>query len=172
LDIGKAEDDVKRANEELKQANQNKVLAQEKYQIAVRGSQLHSLASILFRKDPTLVEDAEVSYLLQFFVYIPALLVAFSSTLVAITAVHSVRPKKESRIIYPEGSEQFLLGPFTKTIIEKIKGDLNKTHAEADAEIANAIKKQKSSSKPDNKSNKSAEKSSDSNLNKSPTDAG
>ena len=140
------EEDRKKANDELELVNKEKIIAEERYQIAVRGSQLHSLASILFGKDPMQVDDAEVSYLLKFLVYIPAFLVAFSSTLVAVTAVHRVRPKEDPRLIYPDGSEQFLLGPLTKTIIEKIKDDLARTQSEAAIEVSNAIRRSNESS--------------------------
>ena len=144
--ISELEEDRVKSNTEVKLANKDKIIAEERYQIAVRGSQLHSLASILFGKDPMQVDDAEVSYLLKFLVYIPAFLVAFSSTLVAVTAVHRVRPKEDPRLIYPDGSEQFLLGPLTKTIIEKIKDDLARTQSEAAIEVSNAIRRSNESS--------------------------
>jgi hypothetical protein len=49
-----------------------------------------------FSKDPNQVTDGEIASFLRVFVFLPAILVALASTLLAMTAVHHIRPKKEA----------------------------------------------------------------------------
>jgi hypothetical protein len=49
-----------------------------------------------FGKDPNQVTDGEIASFLRVFVFLPAILVALASTLLAMTAVHRIRPKKEA----------------------------------------------------------------------------
>jgi hypothetical protein len=59
-------------------------------------SQLHSFTAMAFGKDPNQVTEGEIASFLRVFVFLPAILVALASTLLAITAVHRIRPKKET----------------------------------------------------------------------------
>ena len=49
-----------------------------------------------FGKDSNQVTDGEIASFLRVFVFLPAILVALASTLLAMTAVHRIRPKKEA----------------------------------------------------------------------------
>jgi hypothetical protein len=49
-----------------------------------------------FGKDPNQVTDGEIASFLRVFVFLPAILVALASTMLAMTAVHRIRPKKEA----------------------------------------------------------------------------
>jgi hypothetical protein len=59
-------------------------------------SQLHSFTAMTFGKDPNQVTDGEIASFLRVFVFLPAILVALASTLLAMTAVHRIKPKNEA----------------------------------------------------------------------------
>jgi hypothetical protein len=52
-----------------------------------------------FGKDPNQVTNGEIASFLRVFVFLPAILVALASTLLAMTAVHRIKPKKEAEAV-------------------------------------------------------------------------
>jgi hypothetical protein len=80
----------------LTNANKLSTEAEASYREALFHSQLHSFTAMAFGKDPNQVTEGEIASFLRVFVFLPAILVALASTLLAITAVHCIRPKKEA----------------------------------------------------------------------------
>ena len=80
----------------LTHANKLSTEAEASYREALFHSQLHSFTAMAFGKDPNQVTDGEIASFLRVFVFLPAILVALASTLLAMTAVHRIRPKKEA----------------------------------------------------------------------------
>ena len=72
----------------------------------------------------TLTEE-DISITLQYLTYIPALLVAFASTLIAIAAVTRVSPRPMSTIILPDGAGEYLLAPLTQAILEELQHSIS-----------------------------------------------
>jgi len=72
--------------------------AQGDYQVAVQNSQLHSFASMLFRKPQSKVTDGEIATIQLFFVLIGALAGAVTATGLAYCSFtrHSTKPKVAS----------------------------------------------------------------------------
>jgi hypothetical protein len=80
----------------LTHANKLSAEAEAGYREALFHSQLHSFTAMAFGKDPNQVTDGEIASFLRVFVFLPAILVALASTLLAMTAVHRIRPKKDA----------------------------------------------------------------------------
>jgi hypothetical protein len=80
----------------LADANKLSTEAEVNYREALFHSQLHSFTAMAFGKDPNQVTEGEIASFLRVFVFLPAILVALASTLLAITAVHRIRPKKNA----------------------------------------------------------------------------
>ena len=88
-------------------------------------SQIYSLAASLLRKDKMTLTEEDISITLQYLTYIPALLVAFDSTLIAIAAVTRVSPRPMSTIILPDGAGEYLLAPLTQAILEELQHSIS-----------------------------------------------
>jgi hypothetical protein len=71
---------------------------------------------MLFRKDPRDVSDAEVKTLEWYLIIIPSIAAAFASTLIAITAVHKVRPEPNMVTPIPDDAANYLFGPLLTAI--------------------------------------------------------
>jgi hypothetical protein len=80
----------------LTHANKLSSEAEAGYREALFHSQLHSFTAMAFGKDPNQVTDGEIASFLRVFVFLPAILVALASTLLAMTAVHRIKPKNEA----------------------------------------------------------------------------
>ena len=65
-------------------------------QVAVTNSQLHSFTAMVFGKDPLEVSDAEVHWFLRFFVLIPAIMIAISSSLLMMAA-YTILPQRKTK---------------------------------------------------------------------------
>jgi hypothetical protein len=78
----------------LTEANKLSTDAEANFKQALFHSQLHSFTAMVFGKDPNQVTDGEIASFLRIFVFVPAILVALASTLLAITSVHRIKPKK------------------------------------------------------------------------------
>jgi hypothetical protein len=117
-----AQSDHESADQALKAANQaraaldrttverNVTEATDVYREAVSNSQLHSFTAMVFGKDPAEVTEAEIAKFLRVFVFLPAILVSLASTLLAMTAVQRLSPKRneQSETIADEASGYFL----------------------------------------------------------------
>jgi hypothetical protein len=80
-------------------------------------SQLHAYAAMLLRKDPQNVTDADVKLLEWYLIVIPSIAAAFSSTLIAMTAVRRIKPTKSAPDIhFPDEAAAYLFGPLVAAI--------------------------------------------------------
>jgi hypothetical protein len=96
--------------------------AQKEYRDAVFQSPLHSYTGMLFNKDPKDVSEGEVKTLEWYLILIPSIAAALSSTLIAMTAVHRIKPPKaEPSPIMPDEALTFLLGPLVQTLKQEVK---------------------------------------------------
>jgi len=83
---------------------------------AVMHSQLHSFTAMAFGKDPTEVTDGEIHSFLRIFVFLPAIFVAFASTLLAITAVTRVKP---GTIEIEDGVLESFIDPYAREVMAR-----------------------------------------------------
>ncbi len=120
VDRARADQDVAKAQVELREA--------------ILHSQLHSFSGMLFGVSPIEVTDEQISQFLRLFVFFPAIFVAFASTLVAFTAVHTVEPKLIP--FAPEGTD-YLLNPIYQQAVDEAVKQVNAKH-KADAEALGA----------------------------------
>jgi hypothetical protein len=73
--------------------------AEANYREALFHSQLHSFTSMVFGKGANQVTESEVAAFLRIFVFLPAIFVALASTLLAMTAVNHIKPKRETAAV-------------------------------------------------------------------------
>ena len=91
--------------------------AQKENRGSIYQSQLHSYAAMLLRKDPQNVTDADVKLLEWYLIVIPSIAAAFSSTLIAMTAVRRIKPiKSAADINFPDEAAAYLFGPLVVAI--------------------------------------------------------
>jgi hypothetical protein len=102
---------------------------------AVRKSQLHDFAAMVWGISPSEVTDGMVAQFLRWFVFGAAICVAFASTMIAFTAITRVKPSKPSTITIPDRHVEFVLEELAKKVIADAKADVN---ADFDAKIARA----------------------------------
>jgi hypothetical protein len=93
----------------------------------INHSQLHSYTAMLFCKDPRDVSDAEVKTLEWYLIIIRSIAAAFSSTLIAITAVRKLRPDANSMALIPDDAANYLFGP----LLAAIKAEARATVSDA-----------------------------------------
>lgn len=75
---------------------------------------------MLSNKDPNDVSEGEVKTLEWYLILIPSIAAALSSTLIAMTAVHRVRPPKSQAVTaIPDEAVAFLFGPLMAAIQKK-----------------------------------------------------
>jgi hypothetical protein len=80
-------------------------------------SQLHSYAAMFLGKNPQDVNDADVKLLEWYLIVVPSIAAAFSSTLIAMTAVRRIRPLKTAEdIALPDEAAAYLFGPLISAI--------------------------------------------------------
>ena len=92
-------------------------MAETQYREAINHSQLHSYASMLFGKDPSMLSDGEIKTLERYLIWVPAIAAALSSTLIAMTAVRRRRlPKPQRAAIIPDDAAKYLFGPIVTAI--------------------------------------------------------
>jgi hypothetical protein len=122
IQLRSAQSDHESADQALKEANQTRAAldrttvernvaeATDAYRKAVSNSQLHSFTAMVFGKDPAEVTEAEIAKFLRIFVFVPAILVSLASTLLAMTAVQRLSPKRNEQpgTIADEASGYFL----------------------------------------------------------------
>jgi len=103
------------------------------YRDAVRDSQLHSFAAMVFRKSPSEVTSGEIHAFLFFFVFFPAIFASVAATLLALGAV--TRLPKSSSLALPAQAGAYVLGPLAEHIIRQTTESVHKS---AQAEVAEA----------------------------------
>jgi hypothetical protein len=103
-----------RARLDRTQVDNSATAADGEYREAILHSQLHSFAGMVFGKSPTEVTDQEIHLFLRIFVFLPAIFVAFASTLIAFTAIQKIDP--ELIPLDPQGA-QYLLRPVYDSVV-------------------------------------------------------
>ncbi|WP_050995737.1 hypothetical protein [Bradyrhizobium genomosp. III] len=89
----------------LAEVDKRKTDAELNYRDALFHSQLHSFTSMVFGKDPNLVTEGEIASFLRVFVFLPAVFVALASTLLAMTSVNHVKPKRDAtEVVVPDAA--------------------------------------------------------------------
>jgi uncharacterized membrane protein len=136
-----AEQDAKNFLEtEVRKYETQRILTESTWTKAVTESQLYVLASVLLRKDIRQLQESDVAILLQYFIYIPAIMVALASTLIAITAVYRV--EKPKPLIIPADSQSYLVGPIVSSITQRILEELRKTEKKVNSDIEENINRE------------------------------
>ena len=107
---------AERAKYDPQKISQQIASAEDDYRKAVARSQLHSYTSMIMRKAPADVSEAEVKALESYLIFIPSIAAALASTLLAISAVHRIRRKDESVATIPDEAAAFLFGPLVEAI--------------------------------------------------------
>jgi hypothetical protein len=80
-------------------------------------SQLHSLAAMLFRVDPAKVTPEQLKTLEFYLIFVSSIAAAFSSTLIAMTAVRRIKkPKEPTTVTIPDEAAAYLFGPLVAAI--------------------------------------------------------
>jgi hypothetical protein len=83
---------------------------------------------MLMQKDPKDVTDADVKILEWYLIVVPSIAAAFSSTLIAMTAVRRIKPKKsEATVTIPDETAAYLFGP----LVVAMRREASKAVAEA-----------------------------------------
>lgn len=103
------------------------------YREAVRKSQLHDFASMVWGISPSEVTDRMVAQFLRWFVFGAAICVAFTSTMIAFTAITRVKPAKPDTIPVDDRHWEFFLNPLSERVIEEAKAAVK---ADIEAKIA------------------------------------
>jgi hypothetical protein len=112
------------------------------YRDAIYHSPLHSYTGMLFSKDPRKVSEGEVKTLEWYLILIPSIAAALSSTLIAMTAVHRLKPPKPpSLTTIPDEAAVYLFGPLVEAIRQEsrdaVRAAVNGEHAPPGAANAN-----------------------------------
>jgi peptidoglycan hydrolase CwlO-like protein len=104
-------------NEELRFLNEEIRKAETASDQSIFQSQLHSLAGMLFRVDPKDVTAAQIKTLEFYLIFVSSIAAAFSSTLIAMTAVRRIKPQeKSSMVTIPDEAAAYLFGPLVSAI--------------------------------------------------------
>lgn len=103
--------------EELRPIDEAISKAQAANRESVFQSQLHSLAAMLFRVDPEKVKPEQLKTVEFFLIVISSIAAAFSSTLIAMTAVRRIKKSSEaSTVAIPDEAVAYLFGPLVAAI--------------------------------------------------------
>lgn len=104
-------------NDKLRSLNEEIRKAETASDESVFQSQLHSLAAMLFGVDPKDVTPAQIKTLEFYLVFVSSIAAAFSSTLIAMTAVRRIKPKEKSSVVaIPDEAAAYLFGPLVSAI--------------------------------------------------------
>lgn len=87
---------------------------------AIFHSQLHTFTAMAFGKDPDQVTEGELHWFMRLFVFVPAVCMAFASTLIALVAIQKIKRKPD--VMLPEEAGRYLLGP----LMEAVVGEANR----------------------------------------------
>jgi hypothetical protein len=103
FDLSPIEEEIRKAKSENRQS--------------VFQSQLHSLAAMLFRVDPAKVTPEQLKTLEFYLIFVSSIAAAFSSTLIAMTAVRRInKPKELAAVTIPDEAAAYLFGPLVAAI--------------------------------------------------------
>jgi hypothetical protein len=108
--------DAERARYDPRNIDLSIATARDDYRKAVARSQLHSYTSMIMRKSPVDVTDAEIKRLESYLIFIPSIAAALASTLLAITAVRRIRLRENTVANMPDEAAVYLFGPLVDAI--------------------------------------------------------
>lgn len=131
-----AEAALKKTREELRAVAETISKAESENRGTVFQSQLHSLAAMLFRVDPEKVTPAQLKTIEFYLVFISSIAAAFSSTLIAMTAVRRIDPLLPAKTVtIPDEAVAYLFGPLIialrKEADEAVAAALNSKNVKA-----------------------------------------
>lgn len=107
--------DIRSYDEEINKADLE-------YREAIYQSPLHSYTAMLFSKDPRQITEGEVKTLEWYLILIPSIAAALSSTLIAMTAVHRLKPPRPPKLTtLPNDAAAYLFGPLVEAIRKEAK---------------------------------------------------
>lgn len=109
-------------NEELRSILEDTRKAETASSQSIFQSQLHSLAAMLFGVDPKDVTPGQIKSLEFYLIFVSSIAAAFSSTLIAMTAVRRIRPQEtQSVLTIPDEAAAYLFGPLVSAIRKEAK---------------------------------------------------
>jgi hypothetical protein len=104
-------------NSEVRTLNDEIAKAQTQNRESIFQSQLHSLAAMLFGIDPQDVTPGQIKSLEFYLIFVSSIAAAFSSTLIAMTAVRRIKkPKEPVNVTIPDEAAAYLFGPLITAI--------------------------------------------------------
>jgi len=104
-------------NDELRSLNEEIRKAQTENSESIFQSQLHSLAAMLFGVNPKDVTPGQIKSLEFYLIFVSSIAAAFSSTLIAMTAVRRIKPQEKSSVVaLPDEAAAYLFGPLVAAI--------------------------------------------------------
>ena len=99
-------------------------------------SQLHSLAAMLFGVDPKNVTPGQLKSLEFYLIFVSSIAAAFSSTLIAMTAVRRIKPAKtQTNANIPDEALAYLFGPLVTAIRQEAKDAVASAVKEASSRL-------------------------------------
>lgn len=103
--------------EELRILNEEIRKAETANNESIFQSQLHSLAAMLFGVNPKDVTPGQIKSLEFYLIFVSSIAAAFSSTLIAMTAVRRIKPQEKSSVVaIPDEAAAYLFGPLVAAI--------------------------------------------------------
>jgi hypothetical protein len=136
----------------LTDANKVSTDAEASFKQALFHSQLHSFTAMVFGKDPNQVTDGEIASFLRIFVFVPAILVALASTLLGLTAIHRIKPKKVvAPVAVPDEAVIQILKAAVQSAnvqLDNAKADAARTFGSSQSNMESAPTKRNKTSKP------------------------
>lgn len=112
-----AETVLRAKRDELRPVTESISKAEAANRESVFQSQLHSLAAMLFRVDPEKVAPEQLKAVEFFLIGVSSIAAAFSSTLIAMTAIRRIRkPSDASTVAIPDEAAAYLFGPLVVAI--------------------------------------------------------
>ncbi len=103
--------------EELRFLNEEIRKAETANNESIFQSQLHSLAAMLFGVNPKDVTPGQIKSLEFYLIFVSSIAAAFSSTLIAMTAVRRIKPQEKSSVVaIPDEAAAYLFGPLVSAI--------------------------------------------------------
>ena len=107
---------------DLRPVNEKIAIAASEDRESIFQSQLHSLAAMLFGVDPKDVTPGQLKSLEFYLIFVSSIAAAFSSTLIAMTAVRRIKPTKvEATANIPDEAIAYLFGPLVTAIRQEAK---------------------------------------------------
>jgi hypothetical protein len=106
----------------LRSIDEEMARAQTENRESIFQPQLHSLAAMIFGVDPRNVTPRQLKTLESYLIFVSSIAAAFSSTLIAMTAVRRIKtPKNQTIANVPDEAMAYLFGPLVSAIGQEAK---------------------------------------------------